>query len=133
VQADLPARAPKRPKPTRHGIAYLGRREDGAWLVERRPNHGLLGGMLGWPGGEWGDTADDQPPAQADWRDPGVEVRHTFTHFHLHLGLRIATLPLNCQPETGDFIAHLRPSDLPTVMRKAHDLARAALDSDGTG
>lgn len=130
VQSDLPTRAPKKPKPTRHGIAYLGRREDGAWLVERRPGHGLLGGMLGWPGGEWGDTAEDQPPARADWRDPGVEVRHTFTHFHLRLGLRIATLPLNCIPETGDFIARLRPSDLPTVMRKAHDLARDALDRD---
>lgn len=130
VQADLPARAPKKPKPTRHGIAYLGRREDGAWLIERRPESGLLGGMLGWPGAAWGDSAESHPPAKADWRDPGVEVRHTFTHFHLRLDLRVATLPLDCQPETGEFIARLRPSDLPTVMRKAHDLARAALDGD---
>lgn len=132
VQADLPARAPKKPKPVRHGIAYLGRREDGAWLVERRPERGLLGGMLGWPGGDWGQMPQEVPPVNADWRDPGVEVRHTFTHFHLRLGLRIATLPQDIQPKTGEFVT-LRPSDLPTVMRKAHDLAKAALDADASG
>ncbi len=132
VQADLPARAPKKPKPVRHGIAYLGRREDGAWLVERRPERGLLSGMLGWPGGDWGEMPQEVPPVNADWRDPGVEVRHTFTHFHLRLGLRIATLPQDIQPKTGEFVT-LRPSDLPTVMRKAHDLAKAALDADASG
>ncbi len=132
VQVDLPARAPKKPKPVRHGIAYLGRREDGAWLVERRPERGLLGGMLGWPGGDWGEMPQEVPPVNADWRDPGVEVRHTFTHFHLRLGLRIATLPQDIQPKTGEFVT-LRPSDLPTVMRKAHDLAKAALDADASG
>ena len=129
VEADLPARAPKKPKPVRHGIAYLGRREDGAWLVERRPERGLLGGMLGWPGGDWGEVAHERPPVDADWRDPGVGVRHTFTHFHLRLALRIATLPQDSQPQTGAFI-RLRPGDLPTVMRKAHDLAKAALETD---
>lgn len=56
VQASLPKKTPpKTPKPTRYGIAYLARRADGAWLVERRPDKGLLGGMLGWPGGAaWG-------------------------------------------------------------------------------
>ncbi|TYB77825.1 A/G-specific adenine glycosylase [Maritimibacter fusiformis] len=132
VQSDLPARAPKKPKPVRHGIAYLGRREDGAWLVERRPERGLLGGMLGWPGGDWGEMPQEVPPVNADWRDPGVEVRHTFTHFHLRLGLRIATLPQDIQPKTGEFVT-LHPGDLPTVMRKAHDLAKAALDADASG
>lgn len=129
IAADLPAREAKKPKPVRFGIAYVGRREDGAWLLETRPESGLLGGMLGWPGGAWADAAQDLPPVAADWRDIGAEVRHTFTHFHLRLSLRVANLPASCAPERGAFVTHLRPSDLPTVMRKAHDLARSVLDA----
>lgn len=128
IAAELPRKTPKKPKPTRYGIAYVGRRADGAWLVETRPDKGLLGGMLGWPGAEWGDEPLEAPPAQADWRDPGGEVRHTFTHFHLHLSLRVARLPMDCLPTKGTFHPRLAPSDLPTVMRKAFDLARATLD-----
>ena len=127
IAARLPARSAKQPKPIRQGIAYVGRRSDGAWLVERRPEKGLLGGMLGWPGGAWGETAQDLPPLDADWRDLGEEVRHTFTHFHLRLAVRVAELPPDATPERGAFHPRLRPSDLPTVMRKAYDLARTAL------
>ena len=124
--ADLPAKTPKKPKPVRHGIAYLARRVDGAWLLERRPDSGLLGGMLGWPGSEWteGDPAP-APPIRAEWRDVGAEARHTFTHFHLRLALRTALVPMERTPERGAFLPleEFRPSDLPTVMRKAFDLA----------
>jgi len=125
----LPRKTPKKPKPTRHGIAYLVQRADGAWLLERRPDKGLLGGMLGWPGSEWGDTAQEAPPITAQWRDPGVQVRHTFTHFHLHLDLRVAQVGPRARPDTGAFVprADFRPSDLPTVMRKAYNVASAAL------
>ncbi len=125
IAATLPAREAKKPKPVRFGIAYLGLREDGAWLIERRPDKGLLGGMLGWPGGTWGEVAEDLPPVEAEWHDLGEEVRHTFTHFHLRLAVRVASLPETCTPLRGDFHPRLSPSDLPTVMRKAYDLARS--------
>ncbi|MGR3363674.1 MAG: A/G-specific adenine glycosylase [Maritimibacter harenae] len=127
VQAALPTREAKKPKPVRHGIAYVARRADGAWLVETRPERGLLGGMLGWPGGDWGEVAEDTPPTDADWHDLGEEVRHTFTHFHLRLAVRVAELPMDAAPERGHFEPRLAPSDLPTVMRKAFDLARGRL------
>ena len=129
--ADLPRKTPKKPKPTRHGIAYVARRADGAWLLERRPDSGLLGGMLGWPGGSWGDVPEDLPPITANWYDPGAEARHTFTHFHLRLAIRIATLPSDATPDRGHFVKNteFRPSDLPTVMRKVYDLARHDLSS----
>lgn len=127
VQAGLPAREAKKPKPIRQGIAYIARREDGAWLVETRPEKGLLGGMIGWPGGAWGDEAEDLPPIKADWADLPGDVRHTFTHFHLILRIRIATLSQDAAPERGHFESRLAPSDLPTVMRKAFDLARDSL------
>lgn len=125
-QADLPARKPKAKKPTRYGVVYLARNASGEWLVERRPDTGLLGGMLGWPGAPWDDVAVAAPPFEADWIDPGIEVRHTFTHFHLRLSLRVVDVCHKVEPKVGQF-QDIRPSDLPTVMRKAFDVARAAL------
>ena len=116
----------------RRGIAWVARRADGAWLLERRPDRGLLGGMLGWPGSDWVEGLPlDTPPMVADWTTLEAEARHTFTHFHLLLEIRIATVPLGVEPETGEFLesAAFRPSDLPTVMRKVFDLARPAFDA----
>ncbi len=129
--ADLPKRAPKTRKPTRYGIAYIARRGDGAWLLERRPDKGLLGGMLGWPGAEWGEKPVAQPPLEADWQTLPAEVRHTFTHFHLRLAVQVATIA-DVVPVTGHFLPadQFSPADLPTVMRKAYDLARDRLIAD---
>ncbi len=126
--AELPKKTPKKPKPTRHGILYLAHSDTGDWLLERRPDKGLLGGMLGWPGSEWTVAPEPAPPFQADWQDLGAEVRHTFTHFHLILTVMVARLPEGFTPAPGqELIARhkFRPSDLPTVMRKAFDLWRS--------
>jgi A/G-specific adenine glycosylase len=124
----LPRKAPRKPKPRRLGIVYLGQRADGAWLLERRPGKGLLGGMLGWPGAEWRDAGDgpptEAPPCEADWYPLQGEVRHTFTHFHLILTVHAARLAMDAVPDRGFFIDRrdFSPADLPKVMRKAHDL-----------
>ena len=128
--AELPKKAPKKRKPVRRGTAYLARRVDGAWLLERRPDKGLLGGMLGWPGSDWTDVEtpapSEAPPIRAEWKTLSEEARHTFTHFHLRLTVKTALVPMDRAPHRGDFIAlsEFRPSDLPTVMRKAFDLAQ---------
>lgn len=129
IAPGLPRKSPKAPKPVRLGYAYVGRRADGAWLLERRPDKGLLGGMLGWPGSVWCDAPDEAPPVAADWRLLGVEVRHTFTHFHLRLHVFTARLPQEADPGRGMFLApqEFRPAALPTVMRKVFDLARDAV------
>ncbi|AXI44878.1 A/G-specific adenine glycosylase [Sulfitobacter sp. SK012] len=128
--AELPKKTPKKPKPVRHGRVYLARRTDGAWLLETRPDKGLLGGMLGWPGSEWVDVSltepQTTPPMRADWRTLEGEVRHTFTHFHLILRIMVAEVAMGTNPNTGTFVIpkDFRPSDLPTVMRKAFDLTQ---------
>jgi A/G-specific adenine glycosylase len=121
---DLPRKAPKKRKPTRCGIAYLARRVDGAWLLEQRPDSGLLGGMLGWPGSDWGDAPPEDPPIRAEWRTLPTEARHTFTHFHLRLTVKTALVPMDRTPSRGHFVEAdaFDPEDLPTVMRKAHAL-----------
>jgi A/G-specific adenine glycosylase len=130
TQAELPKKSPKKAKPVRHGTLYLARRADGAWLLETRPASGLLGGMLGWPGSEWVDAGDPRPagdpPLRADWQALPGEVRHTFTHFHLSLSVLTASVPPDATPKRGTFVtqADFRPSNLPTVMRKAFDLTQ---------
>jgi len=126
----LPKKTPKKPKPIRLGVAYVARRIDGAYLLETRPERGLLGGMLGWPTSAWeeGPVADHRPPIAAEWKDTGQEARHTFTHFHLRLRVMSALVPMDRTPHTGAFIAQddFSPTDLPTVMRKVFDLTRSA-------
>lgn len=128
-EAELPKKLPKKVKPTRYGIAYVVRRIDGAILLETRPDHGLLGGMLGFPTTEWGDTPKDAAPIKADWKSLNTEVKHTFTHFHLKLTVKTALVPFDRPATVGDFIekAEFRVSDLPTVMRKVFDATQSGL------
>lgn len=126
TQTELPKKTPKKPKPTRYGIAYVTKRVDGAFLLETRPDKGLLGGMLGWPGSAWSEEqAEDAAPIRAEWKTLSGEARHTFTHFHLRLTVKTALVPMERTPQVGQFVAleDFRPSDLPTVMRKVYDLS----------
>lgn len=129
--AELPKKEPKKPKPTRLGTAYVALREDGALLLETRPDKGLLGGMLGWPTTDWSDAPAPNPPFEADWQSLSAEARHTFTHFHLILGIEVARVPLTATSERGDFRPRgaFRPSDLPTVMRKVYDLVQNEIEA----
>lgn len=125
IAAELPKKTPKKPKPTRVGIAYLAIQTDGAVLLERRPDKGLLGGMLGWPGSGWSvEPTEHSPPLDATWVTLNTPVRHTFTHFHLELTVKMAS-DVTGSPTTGKFIdkSAFNPKDLPTVMRKVWELA----------
>jgi hypothetical protein len=121
----------RKPSPcaTASPISPAGPTAPGCW--RRRPPSGLLGGMLGWPGSDWSDAPDPAPPAgRRIGAIPGLEVRHTFTHFHLRLALRVAVVAAECAPRgrrIPDAASAFAPSDLPTVMRKAYDLAATTL------
>jgi A/G-specific adenine glycosylase len=132
----LPRKLAKTTKPTRFGTVFIARRSDGAWLLERRPGHGLLGGMLGWPGDAWATdstpyatTAAPPAPVVANWQSLNTQVRHTFTHFHLVLSVQVAHVSPEATPKIGYFLpaTEFRAKDLPTVMRKAHALAATVL------
>ena len=114
IAADLPRRAKKPARPRRTGIAYvLLDAADEVFLI-RRPPRGLLGGMLALP---------EAPPVEAEWREAGA-IEHVFTHFALTLSVRVAreTLP------AGALSAPAATAPLPSVMRKALDAGRRALD-----
>jgi A/G-specific adenine glycosylase len=116
IAASLPARAPKAAKPHRTGTAYALLDTAGNVLLLRRPPHGLLGGMLALP---------ESAPADAGWADAGT-VDHVFTHFTLTLAVRVARVPA-LPPDALHAPAATAP--LPSVMRKALDAARQALNS----
>jgi A/G-specific adenine glycosylase len=134
IAADLPAKLPKAERPIRHGIAFWAVRKDGAVLLRRRPDDGLLGGMMEIPSTDWRGSPWELPdalaaaPAAADWRLlPGL-VAHSFTHFHLRLAVAVG------RPGTPDrarglwcALDGLGDKALPTVMRKVirHALAKA--------
>jgi A/G-specific adenine glycosylase len=123
IAPTLPRKSPKPEKPTRTGTIWIARREDGALLLERRPDRGLLGGTLGFPGDGW-DGASGAAPLSSNWHLAG-EVRHTFTHFHLILTVQTAQVPQTTTSIRGEFLGQnlFSPQDLPTLMRKAHSLA----------
>jgi A/G-specific adenine glycosylase len=110
-----PVKAKKTAKPHRRGVAWVIRDDKGRVGLVRRPNKGLLGGMLGLPTGEWREgPLDETPPIVAAWRDAGA-VEHVFTHFSLTLGVRVAD-------GQGDLIwltEDQAVEALPTVFRKA--------------
>ena len=113
-------------RPTRHGLAYWIER-DGAVLLTRRPETGLLGGMMEVPGSDWIDAGEPAPqPAVAGVVRDGV-VEHTFTHFHLQVQVvvpeadpdsTITALGLKKKGATWAPIEDLNRFALPTIMKK---------------
>ncbi len=117
IATELPRKLAKPEKPVRRGVAWVAAR-GGLVLLERRAERGLLGGMLGFPSDGW-DGSNLGAPFAADWQSLG-EVKHTFTHFHLILQVMATNSAAN--PQRGEYM-QLDPDDLPTLMRKAYDLA----------
>lgn len=123
TQEAFPVKAAKAERPVRRGAAFVAVRPDGAVLVRKRPDKGLLGGMTEFPTSAW--TTDDgalpprrgrkpktaapaaapassstpaadataAAPFPAGWKRMIAPVEHTFTHFHLVLEVYRAEVP----------------------------------------
>jgi A/G-specific adenine glycosylase len=123
IAEDLPARVAKKPKPLRRGVAFWAVRPDGAILLRRRPETGLLGGMMEIPSTEWRARPWDEAearalaPVKARWRRVPDVVRHAFTHFHLELVVLAGTARGGGE---GVWVPPDRLKDhaLPSVMKK---------------
>jgi A/G-specific adenine glycosylase len=134
-QEAFPRKAPKREGRLRRGGAFVALRADGRVLLRRRPEKGLLGGMMEVPGSDWTHDFDrSRAPrsaprlrANVQWRQiPGI-VRHVFTHFPLELAVFAAQVPrATAAPKGARWvkIGDLADEALPNVMRKvlAHAL-----------
>lgn len=132
IEADLPTKAPKTPKPERTGQIYWLERDDGQILLRRRRPSGLLGGMAELPSFGWSD--DDAPvevqAMAAEWRDLPRPVTHVFTHFRLQLTVRLGEAAIGAATPEGCYwtpLDKLGDAGLPSVIAKA---AKAAIIGD---
>ncbi len=135
IAATLPRRAPKKARPLRRGVAYWLTRADGAILLRRRPEKGLLGGMMETPSTDWregppisrSEVLELTPlPALGLRMLPGV-VEHGFTHFRLELRVFAGTASGDPEPPARWCpVDELSDQALPTLMKKVVAHARGA-------
>lgn len=119
-QTDYPKKLKKVKLPLRYGAAFV-LKSDGAVLLERRPDKGLLGGMMGFSGTEWGEKPSNPlefAPVKRNWEKCDGEVKHVFTHFELRLDVYVAE---TTDKDVGGVWVSIDKIDdyaLPTVMKK---------------
>lgn len=120
-----PIRVQKKTKPTLHTIAFLIKNPNGEIYLQKRPNNGLLGGMMEVPSLPWCETLSEsisnKNPILSLKNNKPIslgEVKHTFTHFHL-----IAKVQSMCVETFSENGIWVKPKDLhnhplPTLMKK---------------
>ena len=140
IAEELPRKAAKAAKPKRFGVVFWTRTRGGEILLRRRPESGLLGGLMEFPSTPWREAewrapeATKAAPIRTAWTPlPGV-VRHSFTHFDLELAVWAGISPK--RRGQGVWLAAERFGTvaLPTLMKKvaAHALrATSRLEGDG--
>jgi A/G-specific adenine glycosylase len=121
----FPVKSAERARPLKRGAAFVARDAEGAVLLVKRAERGLLGGMLQPPLGPWGETFPDadevlaQAPFRGEWKHRAGVVRHGFTHFELEIEVYHTELNRRGDVEGIWVAAHdLGRVALPTVMRK---------------
>lgn len=127
-QDRFPLKAAKAERPHRRGAAFVALNRQGAVLLRKRSERGLLGGMAevpttGWSARADGDAGVGAAPFPAAWVKMGV-VSHVFTHFSLDLAVYRAEAdrapPEGCWWSTPAAIPH---EALPTVIKKVIEAA----------
>ncbi|MEZ5865486.1 MAG: A/G-specific adenine glycosylase [Geminicoccaceae bacterium] len=110
--AALPVKSAKRPRPERRAVAMLIRDDCGRLCLRRRPEEGLLGGLIELPA----VAPEALPPGE--WQALAGTVRHVFTHFSLEVTI-VTGRPAGA---LGDTFFHppsrLHELALPTLTRK---------------
>ena len=132
-----PERFPKKKKkaarPVRHAAIFWVEDGRGRVLVRRRPERGLLGGMMEFPSTPWrakpwdARAARAHAPVRGTWRAVGEKpVRHVFTHFELRaVVLRARVKGVAAAGMTWWAVAKLDQLALPTAMKKVVRLIAA--------
>jgi A/G-specific adenine glycosylase len=125
LEAELPKREKKPTKPLRRAIVFWVTRSSGKVLLRRRPERGLLGGMIEIPSSSWEVEKKshkeliEQAPFDINWMIIPGSVRPTFTHFHLDLEILSGTY--EGESLKGDIWSmphQFSDHALPTVMKK---------------
>src|SRR5712691_4456507 len=132
IAEELPVMAEKPERPLRYGVAFWLSRDDGAVLLRRRPEKGLLGGLIElpstpWLGEPWSESeAIRQAPAITTWTALPGAVQHGFTHFRLELALLAG---MTAEPIAGIWAkpAEFKDYAFPTLTKKLVKYALSGL------
>ena len=131
---DIPYPMIKKPKSIRYGYVFVILTKNNTILLERRPNLGILGGMLAFPSSTWGESNAIKlfPPFQANWDILNQPVYHTFSHFHLELKIAFSVVTKPPSEYLEIPLDTFKPKSLPTLMRKvfaisANKISKASL------
>jgi A/G-specific adenine glycosylase len=106
--------------PVRYGAVFVLRSGDSV-LLKRRPDTGLLGGMMGFPGTQCGERPEnplEAAPAARNWEKCQGEVKHIFTHFELRLDVYRAEAADRSAQGVWARLDDIKNYALPTVMKK---------------
>ena len=126
----LPKRVARPERPLRQGAVFWVQNRHGQVLLRQRPEDGLLGGMMEFPGTQWHSgaqaNAEDwhtETPFHARWSRLEGHVSHGFTHFRLHLTVYAARVTKRAPPPHMRWVAldALHREALPSLMRKVAD------------
>jgi A/G-specific adenine glycosylase len=121
---DYPRKTPKAERPVLYAVAYWMTLPDGRVLLRRRPEEGLLGGMMEIPTNTWraqpwsSDDAREVAPFEVKWRELPGNIRHVFTHIDLRLSLLGGMLKKAPDGLIAAPLDKLGDYALPSVMRK---------------
>lgn len=95
TQLERPVRPPRRNTPHYDVVAGVIYRDDGAFLIARRPPQGLLGGLWEFPGGKQEDGESLAEALRREIREelameisvgrPLGAIKHAYTHFRITL------------------------------------------------
>lgn len=122
--ASFPKREKKKLKPLRYGQAFVLIYKDEIFL-QKRPEKGLLGGMVEVPSSVWGKKEvvghNDAAPINIKWNKLRGVVKHTFTHFNLELEVCVGNIEgFKPNLEKGFWVPFQKITEyaLPTLMKK---------------
>ena len=121
----IPYRMKKKSKPTKYGYVFVTLVKNNNGLVlERRPNEGLLGGMLCFPSSLWKECSniDFHPPFDANWTMLNESVTHVFSHFNLNLQIVSGSVQLAPSRYIISPLQNFNRESLPSLMRKVFDI-----------
>ena len=125
----IPHKEKKKKKPTRYGYAFFCIFKKKYLILEKRPENGLLGGMMSLPTSDWKERKEivNIPKIFTNYHEIKGDISHSFSHFNLKLKVLIIKknqLPKNMKIQK---ITELDLKSFPKIFQK---IINHALNSD---
>ncbi|HSR63140.1 MAG TPA: A/G-specific adenine glycosylase [Gammaproteobacteria bacterium] len=112
---DYPGRKPPRQLPVRETVFTVLENAEGELLLEKRPPTGIWGGLWGFPECSPGEDISHWIRHKLGYRPLSITyetpLRHTFSHFHLHIQPVHVTVNSNAAVNESDRYCWYIPQD----------------------